>query len=165
MDPASESKETFTRFGKLLADLAKSGVDFAVVGGMAVIFNGYHRVTDDLDIIVADGPENIRKLLQVLSSWGEGWAKELKAEEFAPAEGSIRVMEDFDLDIFTRMRGNSLEDFRPQLREWNYEGATIKYLAPADLISLKQHSWRDKDRFDVVAMQEVIAREGRRSAT
>jgi len=25
-------------------------------------------------------------------------------------------MEDFDLDIFTRMRGRSLEDFRPRLR-------------------------------------------------
>jgi hypothetical protein len=42
-----EPKETFTRFGKLLVGLAQSKVDFAVVGGLAVIFNGYDRLTLD----------------------------------------------------------------------------------------------------------------------
>jgi hypothetical protein len=36
-DPSPESKETISRFEKLLVDLARSGVDFAVVGGVAVI--------------------------------------------------------------------------------------------------------------------------------
>jgi hypothetical protein len=38
------SKETITRFGNLLVELARSKVDFAVVGGLAVIFNGYDRL-------------------------------------------------------------------------------------------------------------------------
>ncbi len=37
-----------------------------------------------------------------------GWARELKVEDFAPQGGFIRVMEEFDVDIFTRMRGHSL---------------------------------------------------------
>jgi hypothetical protein len=28
-----------------------------------------------------------------LSFWSEGWARELKAEDFAPREGAIRVMD------------------------------------------------------------------------
>ena len=97
--------------------LATNEVDFAVVGGLAVIFNGYDRLTLDADILVKPSPENIRKLLHTLSTWGEGRARELTTEDFAPQEGSIRVMEDFDLDIFTQMRGNSLDDFRPPLRQ------------------------------------------------
>ena len=60
---SGEARESITRFGKLLAGLAQSGVDFAVVGGLAVIFNGYDRLTLDADILVSLKPENIEKLL------------------------------------------------------------------------------------------------------
>src|SRR5437773_11716049 len=107
--------ENYFQFEKLLVELVSAGVDFAVVGGVAVSLNGFVRATDDVDIIVQDSPENVRKLLDCLSGWGEGWARELTVEDFVPQEGSIRVIEDFDLDIFTRMAGRSLEDFRPRL--------------------------------------------------
>ena len=162
MDHSSKSKETTSRFEKLLAALVASEVDFAVVGGLAVIFNGYPRLTLDADVLVRDAPENLRKLLKCLEQWGEGFARELKPEDFVFQEGSIRVTEEFDLDIFTRMRGKSLDDFRPQLRYLETGGVRIPYLSPADLIFLKQDSWRDKDKLDVLAMKEIIARESRR---
>lgn len=83
----------------------------------------------------------------------------MKPEEFVPQENSLRVIEDFPLDIFTRMRGKSLEDFRPRLRLFDSHGVQIPYLAPRDLIYLKQDSWRDKDKLDVRAMQELLRRE------
>src|SRR5436190_8016129 len=130
--------ENYFQFEKLLVELARASVDFAVVGGVAVSLNGFVRATDDVDIIVGESPENIGKLLASLSGWGEGWARELTVEEFVPQEGSIRVMEDFDLDIFTRMRGRSLEDFRPRLRYLQVGGVRIPYLAAVDLIFLKE---------------------------
>ena len=36
-----ESKEIFSRFGKLLVGLVTNKIDFAIVGGVAVIFNGF----------------------------------------------------------------------------------------------------------------------------
>ena len=38
--------------------------------------------------------------------------------------------------------------------------ARIPYLSPADLIFLKQESWREKDKLDVLALREILAREG-----
>jgi len=139
-----EPNETTSRFEKLLAELAESKVDFAVVGGVAVILNGYPRLTVDADIIVNDSPDNVARLLQVLGGWGEGWARELSIEDFVPQEGSLRVMEDFDLDIFTRMRGKSLDDFRSRLRHLDSGGARIPFLSPEDLIFLKEGSWRER---------------------
>ncbi|MBM3838498.1 MAG: hypothetical protein FJ398_11135 [Verrucomicrobia bacterium] len=158
-EPSPESKETISRFGKLLVDLAKCQIDFTVVGGLAVIFNGYDRLTLDADVLVDDAPANLERLLDCLSHWGEGWARELTLEDFAPKEGSIRVMEEFDLDIFTRMRGKSWKDFQPRFRHLEVGDARIPYLHPLDLIFLKQGSWREKDKLDVLAMQEVLARE------
>ena len=68
-------------------------------------------------------------------------------------------MEEFDLDIFTQMRGKHLDDFRPGLRVIQVQGVPIYYLSPSDLILLKQDSWREKDKLDVLAMREVIKRE------
>lgn len=149
-------QENYFQFEKLLVELARAGVDFAVVGGVAVSLNGFVRATDDLDVIVQESPENIRKLLGCLSRWGEGWARELKEEDFVTQEGSIRVMDEFDLDIFTRMRGRSLEDFRPRLRYLDVGELRIPYLDAADLIFLKKDSWREKDQLDVGALERIL---------
>jgi hypothetical protein len=125
------------------------------VGGVAVSLNGFVRATDDLDIIVQESPENIRRLIGCLSGWGEGWARELKEEDFSLQEGSIRVREAFDLDIFTQMRGKSLEDFRKRLRYLAVGEAQIPYLDAADLIFLKEGSWREKDQLDVGALKRI----------
>lgn len=158
-EPSNEPRETVSRFEKLLVALARSGVDYVVVGGLAVILNGYPRVTVDVDILVNDSPENLRKMLGCLATWGEGWARELKVEDFVPQEGCIRVMEDFDLDIFTRMGGKSLEDFRPRLQYLDAGDIRIPYLPPQDLILLKEGSWREKDQLDVAALRKILERQ------
>jgi hypothetical protein len=114
-----------------------------------------------VDIIVNSAPENLRKLIECLQQWGEGWARELKNEDFAIEAGAIRLIEDFALDMFVAMREKTLDDFRPRLRHLETGGVRIPYLAPEDLIFLKQGSWRDKDKLDVQAMREIIAREAR----
>lgn len=156
MPTTPPTPENYFQFEKLLVAVARNGVDFAVVGGVAVSLNGFVRATDDVDILVQEAAANIRRLLDCLVGWGEGWARELKLEDFVPQEGSIRVMEAFDLDIFTRMRGYSLEDFRPRLRHLETGGVRIPFLAPEDLILLKQDSWREKDKLDVAALRKIL---------
>lgn len=148
--------ENYFQFEKLLVALARAGVDFAVVGGIAVSLNGFVRATDDVDIIVHVSAVNIQKLLECLSLWGEGWARELKPEDFVLQEGSIRVVEDFDLDIFTQMRGKSLDDFRPRLKYLETGGVRVPYLAPDALLFLKEGSWREKDQIDVAALKRIL---------
>ncbi len=155
----SSPNENFFRFGNLLVQLVRAGVDFAAVGGVAISLNGFVRATEDVDILVNGAPDNLCKLLDCLKNWGEGWARELKVEDFAVEEGSIRVMENFDLDIFVKMRGKTLADFRANLRYFEADGARIAYLSPLDLIFLKEGSWREKDKLDVAAMREILARE------
>jgi hypothetical protein len=160
-DHTPELTETTSQFEKLLAKLARSGVDFAVVGGLAVALNGYGRVTEDADILVSDAPDNLRRLIDALIRWGEGAARELTPADFPPQEGSIRVTEDFPLDIFTRMRGKMLDDFRPRLRFFTSDDARIAYLGAEDLIWLKQQSGREKDQMDVFALKEILSKQGR----
>lgn len=156
----SEPRTSISRFERLLATLARSDVDFCVVGGLAVVLNGYVRVTEDVDILVNPERANVERMLGVLTRWGEGWARELTPDDFPVQEGSVRVGEqEFDLDIFVQMRGHTLESFRPALRFFECADARIPYLGPGGLILLKQDSWREKDRRDVQAMREALQAE------
>lgn len=156
----SEPRAIISRFEKLLAALARSDVDFCVVGGLAVVLNGYVRVTEDVDILVNPERANLERMLAVLKGWGEGWARELTPDDFPLQEGSVRIGEqEFDLDIFVQMRGHKLDGFRPTLRFFESAGTRIPYLGPDGLILLKQDSWREKDRRDVQAMREALQAE------
>ena len=113
MENPPSPKETLSQFEKLLAGLVRAGVDFALVGGVAVVLNGFNRNTNDVDILVDSDPANISRMLDHLKTWGEGWARELGPEDFIAMEvDSIRIQEEFDLDVFVRMRERSLNDFR-----------------------------------------------------
>ena len=159
MKPSPEGSQTISQFEKLLVALAKDGVDFAVVGGIAGIFNGLLPLTFSADILVGTSPANLRKLLDCLSRWGEGFARELEVKDFPVQEGSIRICDEYDLDIFTLMRGKSLDDFRSRLRHVELNGVVVPILSPEDLVYLKSGSWREKDQLDVLAMKEILARE------
>jgi len=65
-------------------------------------------------------------------------------------------MQDFHLDIFTRMRGRSLQDFRPRLRYLAVEQVRIPYLHATDLIFVKEGSIREKDQLDVGAPKRIL---------
>ena len=159
MTPSEEQNQSLFQYGKLLAALASAKVDFAVVGGLAVIFNGYSRFTLDADIVVDDTAANLERMLGVLRGWGEGWARELSVADFTPEEGAVRVAEDFELDIFVRLRGLAWRDFQSRLRHIDYEGERIPHLSPQDLLHCKENSLREKDQIDVIAMKKIIQQE------
>ena len=54
----------------LLAAFAAAKVEFAVVGGMAVIMHGYVRATHDLDLFIRPTEENARAAFGALRALG-----------------------------------------------------------------------------------------------
>ena len=46
------------------------GVEFVVVGGHAVAYRGYPRLTDDLLLLVRPTSENAERVVQALSDYG-----------------------------------------------------------------------------------------------
>ncbi len=141
-------------FERLLADLVRSEVRFLVVGGLACLFNGLARSTEDIDMLVDAEPENVRRLLQALASFGEGHAAELTPADFTDEEGAIRLIEDFPLDMFVRMKGLHYADLLPYRRELDGE-VRIPYVDASGLILLKSGSLRQRDQIDVECLKRI----------
>lgn len=143
-------------FASLLAALGRGGVDFVVVGGLAVAFVGYARVTDDVDILVDADPANLRAMLDVLAGFGEGAATELSPDDFPLEEGCVRIAESFDLDIFTQMSGHTYADLLPQTAVHEVEDVPVRHLTAEGLLRLKTDSLRPKDQLDVAALRAIL---------
>ena len=145
-------------FERLLALLGDGGVKFVVVGGVAVTLHGYVRLTEDLDVLVDPSPRNIGALLSALANWGEGFARELSPDDFPDEEGAVRVVEETErcqIDIFTRMSGLRYPDLIKDAATFPLRGHLIRFASIDVLIRLKETSFREKDRIDVIALRRI----------
>ena len=147
-------------FESILGDLLQAKVDFILVGGLAVELCGFTRTTLDVDILIEGSEANTAKLMESLSSFADGVASELTPVDFLPEEGCIRIVDEFALDIFTRMTGKSYHDLMPFTAEYQHREGTLKYLSPEGLILLKKDSLRPKDQIDVVELKKLHGETG-----
>ena len=141
-------------FESVLAALSRAEVRYLVVGGVACVLNGVVRTTEDVDILVDARPENLRRLLAALEQVGEGYARELRIEDFTDEEGAVRLVEDFPIDIFTRMGGRSHADMLV-FQRLHAGPHPIPYVSAEGLILLKSGSHRPQDKLDVEALRRL----------
>jgi predicted nucleotidyltransferase len=146
-------------FEKLLVLLAEAGIQFIVVGGVAVSMQGYVRLTEDVDLLLEHSPQNIGKFLECLSHYGEGFAGELSVEDFTDEEGAIRIVEEVEscqIDVFTVMAGFHYPDIITDADFFPVGGFDIAFASKASLIRWKGNSVREKDHLDAMALRRLV---------
>lgn len=148
-------------FESLLETLCAKRIRFLLVGGLAVELCGFTRTTLDVDILVDDTPDNLQLLLETLKQFGEGTASELNPDDFTPSEGCIRIIEDFPLDIFTRMSGRTYGDLLSYSETYTLRSVELKYVGVDGLLLLKSGSVRAKDQIDVLELRKIKDRQDR----
>ncbi len=145
-------------FEKLLARLARSKVRFILVGGIAVTLHGYVSLTEHVDVLIDNSPDNIRAFLDTMSDYGEGFARGLSMDDFDDEEGAIRIVETVEgsqIDVFTVMSGRKYRDLKENSEVFDLQDYQILYASKQDLINLKNKSLREKDRLDVMALKKL----------
>ncbi len=153
-----------TSFEELLADLSRHNVEYILVGGLAVALCGFVRASLGLDILVQADQANLRRLLQRLEKFGEGHARELAPSDFPLEEGSIRIVEEFPVDVFTLMSGHRYEDLLNLTARHRIDEIEVVYLNAEGLITLKVDSLRPRDQIDVQALRDILQDKDRSSS-
>ena len=81
--------------------------EYLLIGGYAVVYHGYSRPTDDLDIWIARTPENATKIVTALQEFGFaplGLSEEFLLQEKKIVEPSMRI------EILTSISGVDFEE-------------------------------------------------------
>lgn len=136
--------------------LHKQDVRYLVVGGEAVIFHGYARLTGDMDFFYEATPENVRRLYEALREFWKGNVPGIaQAKELLPVGLVVQFgLPPNRIDLVNHIDGvNFKEAWRNkvivQLTGAGLDNTLVFYLGREDLIRNKRASGRPKDLDDL----------------
>ncbi|MFI5379656.1 MAG: nucleotidyltransferase [Tepidisphaerales bacterium] len=140
----------FPDFRDLLKSLNSAGVRYLVIGGYAVIYYGYHRATDDIDLWIAIDPENTEKVSRALIEFG-GFADATVKPSMFQTRGKVFIFgkEPSRVDILTSPSAVNFEESYARRHVADFDGIKVPLISFADLKKNKLASGRNKDLADV----------------
>jgi predicted nucleotidyltransferase len=159
-------------FQTIFKELNGLGINYLVVGGLAVNFHGIPRMTYDIDLMILLEPENILKLVTKLTQWGyrpkipidpkdlademnrNSWVHEkgMKALNFYSETlpiGEIDIVIDIPIPY---------EELKGRAVRIEFQDEKIPTISIHDLIELKLRAGRKQDLADVEHLRMVLER-------
>jgi predicted nucleotidyltransferase len=149
---------TAPAFDELLRRLSEAGVEFVLVGGLAVNAWGVVRGTKDVDVVVAPDPANLKRVAEVAVAAG-GHVQRGEALLGSPpsiatllATGEqVAIETDLGrLDVVQGLEGvPSYEELRSRASEAEVLGVNVAVCSVEDLRQMKQAAGRTRDLADL----------------
>lgn len=157
-------------FESIFRELGEQGVKYLVIGGVAVNFHGYDRVTGDLDIFVGFEKENLEKFIAAVKSvdWQprlpvslEAFADPKKRQSWIREKG-MKVFSIYNPKQEAEHMDVMTEDYLDFERAYQRRkmiaarGIEIPLVSIPDLIQLKKIANRGRDRTDIMALRKIM---------
>lgn len=154
------------RPASLVGALSSAGVDFVVIGGVAVVLQASPRFTRDLDISYATDTANLERLGTLLLALDA----RLRAVEddvpFTPDARRLRraqmltlTTRDGDLDLLADPPGSpGYAALRRRADIVDLEGNAVRVASLEDLIEMKREAGRPQDEIDLESLQVARSR-------
>jgi predicted nucleotidyltransferase len=157
-------------FQTIFKELNGLGIDYLVVGGLAVNFHGVPRMTYDIDLMILLEPENVIKLVTKLTQWGykpkipidpRDLADETKRTSWILEKGMKALnfysetlpIGEIDILIDTPV---PYEELKGRAIKVELQDEKIPTVSIHDLIELKLRAGRKQDLADVEHLKMVL---------
>jgi hypothetical protein len=158
----------------LLGLLARGGVDFVVIGGVAVVVQASPRFTRDLDICYATDSTNLGRLGEILVTLDARLRGVDGDLPFIPDARTLRragmltlTTREGDLDLLVDPPGSpGYAALRRRANAIELGGARVRIASVEDLIAMKRAAGRAQDQIDVESLEAARSRlRGRRRSS
>ena len=145
-EPASDVN---VRVGSLLS----RHVEFLVVGGHAVAFHGYPRLTEDLDLFVRPTHENGQRIVEALKAFGFA-SLGLGPDAFTAPDRVIQLGRAPNrIDLLTGIPGVSFDEAWPARVQADLDGLGVFMIGRDALIRNKRATGRPQDLADAERLE------------
>jgi hypothetical protein len=139
---------------QFIESLNSNGVEYLIVGAVALAHHGWPRYTGDLHILVGNSPENGRRLEFALKDFGLG-SLNLKAEDFVDSYRVIQLgVPPNRIDLLTSITGVSFKEAWAGKIAVNLEGTPSKIIGRQALIQNKRSTGRPQDLADLDVLEK-----------
>jgi hypothetical protein len=141
----------------VLRALEAEGVQYALVGSMAMAAQGLVRATQDMDIFVNPSPENVLRLRRALNAvFADPCVEEITVADLAGEYPAVRYVPpagEVSIDILGRLgTAYAYADIETEVAE--VDGVRIRVATPRMLVRMKRDTLRALDRADAAALRQ-----------
>jgi hypothetical protein len=144
---------------ELCRHLNELGAQYLVIGGFALRAAGLDRRTMDIDLLVARGVDNERRVIEALCRLPDRAASELRPGELEEFE-VVRVADEIVVDLMTSASGFDFAAASADIVMHHVAGVAIPCASPRLLWRMKRDSVRDKDRADIHFLRLLLQQAG-----
>jgi len=152
-----DSPMDFDKFLEVLRALAREGVDYVLVGAVALGIHGLVRATEDVDLFIRPDGGNVERLKRALRSvWDDPEIAGITAQDLAGEYPTVRYGppgEGFVIDLLSRL-GSAFAFEDLEAETVSLEGVPVRVATPATLYRMKKGTVRPIDRADAAALRE-----------
>ncbi len=156
-EKASPRTPEQTDLAKLCAALNAESARYIVVGGMAIIQQGFLRATEDIDLLLErsrDNQSRVRKALEILPDKSVREVEDTDLEEYLV----VRVADEIVVDLMLSACGVTYDEALRDIELKVVEGVSIPFASANILLKMKQ-TYRDKDIPDRIFLEEKLRKE------
>lgn len=147
---------------EVIDSLQKNNVDYALIGGFAMVLHGMPRTTQDVDLFVRPEDGNIKRLVAALNDvFHDESVNEISLKELEKYP-VIRfgTKENFFIDIMVKI-GDAFTFNDIDYQTVTIEGHNVKIATLETLYKLKKDTVRPIDKTDSMFLMDLIARKGK----
>ena len=135
-------------FKEFIELLNKNNVRYIVIGGYAVVYHGYVRSTNDIDIWIDIREDNIKKLIKVLDEFGFS-SLSIKEADFLPNQIVQLGYPPNRIDLITTPAGIEFETCYESKEQVSIDDTAVNIIDLENLIKAKKASNRTRDLADI----------------
>ncbi|MBN1576042.1 MAG: nucleotidyltransferase [Chitinispirillaceae bacterium] len=135
-------------FEELLKLLEGNSVQYIIIGGYAVAYHGFPRLTKDIDFFFDNSKENVKKIILSLIAFGFPEA-DLDVETFT-TEGNIITfgVEPVRVDFINQISGVKFDEAWNNKVRGKYGKVEVNFIGLMELLKNKSSTNRPKDKLD-----------------
>ena len=135
-------------FKEFIELLNKNNVRYIVIGGYAVVYHGYVRSTNDIDIWIDIHEDNIKNLIKVLDEFGFS-SLNIKKGDFLPNQIIQLGHPPNRIDLITTPAGIEFETCYESKEQVSIDDTSVNFIDLENLIKAKKASNRTRDLADI----------------
>ncbi len=130
----------------------RHGVEYAIVGGIALALHGRARYTKDLDILIAANPDNGERVMAALEAFGFGGLGLSSADFSEPGPFFVLGREPNRVDLLTEIPALTWDQLRSNRVRVDLSGVAVWVIGKADFVRNKRATGRPQDLADAEAV-------------
>lgn len=144
---------SYNNLSEVCSIFNRHNVQYIVSGGYACALHGHVRATNDIDMLVKNTEENLKKILLCVRELFPDIDEDITIDDIRN-NIVLKIVDRFEIDISLKAWIVEYEDAIDHVQEKEIDGVKIPFLGLDDLIKSKT-SYREIDSWDAKVLSEI----------